>query len=137
MESAFSHRFDTNYVPSDEEIEYIRKDLVSRAEELARIDERIRSHLPSPPFPSRYCARDIRCVPSDQPERRDECTGSAATFVPDLQRMEDDCALHAEIVGVPTRSFRFRHGQSIKDAGCPPVAAALSGLSYFTLLQLC
>ncbi|KAJ7791667.1 hypothetical protein B0H14DRAFT_2470800 [Mycena olivaceomarginata] len=42
MESRFSHQFNTNYIPSDEEIECIRKDLVSRAEELARIDERIR-----------------------------------------------------------------------------------------------
>ncbi|KAJ7359294.1 hypothetical protein DFH08DRAFT_769191 [Mycena albidolilacea] len=42
MESRFSHRFNTNYVPSDEEIECIRTDLVSHTQELARIDERIR-----------------------------------------------------------------------------------------------
>ncbi|KAJ7359300.1 hypothetical protein DFH08DRAFT_931866 [Mycena albidolilacea] len=42
MESRFSHRFNTNYVPSDEEIECIQTDLVSHTQELARIDERIR-----------------------------------------------------------------------------------------------
>ncbi|KAJ6594632.1 hypothetical protein B0H19DRAFT_1096286 [Mycena capillaripes] len=42
MESAFKHRFSTNYVPSDEEIEDIQMDLVLGAQELARLDERIR-----------------------------------------------------------------------------------------------
>ncbi|KAJ7353570.1 hypothetical protein DFH08DRAFT_1077681 [Mycena albidolilacea] len=42
MESPFSHRFNTNYIPSDEEIQFIKGDLVSHAQELARIDERIR-----------------------------------------------------------------------------------------------
>ncbi|KAJ7359281.1 hypothetical protein DFH08DRAFT_845605 [Mycena albidolilacea] len=42
MESRFSHHFNTNYVPSDEEIECIRTDLVSHTQELVRIDERIR-----------------------------------------------------------------------------------------------
>ncbi|KAJ7353566.1 hypothetical protein DFH08DRAFT_857106 [Mycena albidolilacea] len=42
MESPFSHRFNTNYIPSDEEIEFIRRELVSHAHELARIDEHIR-----------------------------------------------------------------------------------------------
>ncbi|KAJ7830516.1 hypothetical protein B0H14DRAFT_2201338, partial [Mycena olivaceomarginata] len=45
MESPFSHRFNTNYIPSDDEeerIQFIRGDLVSHAQELARIDERIR-----------------------------------------------------------------------------------------------
>ncbi|KAF8138060.1 hypothetical protein K438DRAFT_1553620, partial [Mycena galopus ATCC 62051] len=42
MASPFSHRFNTNYVPSHEEIHFIRMDLVSHAQEVARIDERIR-----------------------------------------------------------------------------------------------
>ncbi|KAJ7823990.1 hypothetical protein B0H14DRAFT_1307061 [Mycena olivaceomarginata] len=42
MKSRFFHHFNTNYVPSDEEIECIRADLVSHTQELARIDERIR-----------------------------------------------------------------------------------------------
>ncbi|KAJ7892817.1 hypothetical protein B0H14DRAFT_2177112, partial [Mycena olivaceomarginata] len=42
MESRFSHRFNTNYVPSDEEIKIIRMNLVSHTQELARIDGRIR-----------------------------------------------------------------------------------------------
>ncbi|KAJ7353564.1 hypothetical protein DFH08DRAFT_1077676 [Mycena albidolilacea] len=42
MESPFSHRFNTNYVPSDEEIQFIQGDLVSHAQELTRIDEHIR-----------------------------------------------------------------------------------------------
>ncbi|KAK6996967.1 hypothetical protein R3P38DRAFT_3068936 [Favolaschia claudopus] len=42
MESRFTHRFGTNYVPTDEEIEEIRADLLCRTEELTRIDERIR-----------------------------------------------------------------------------------------------
>jgi hypothetical protein len=41
MGSLFTPRFNTNYVPSDEEIERIRADLVSHSQELARIDERI------------------------------------------------------------------------------------------------
>ncbi|KAJ6539640.1 hypothetical protein B0H19DRAFT_887800, partial [Mycena capillaripes] len=41
-ESLFTNRLDTNYVPSDEEIDCIRTDLVSHVQELARIDERIR-----------------------------------------------------------------------------------------------
>ncbi len=41
MESRFTALFNTNYVPSDEEIQHIRMDLVSRAQDLARIDERI------------------------------------------------------------------------------------------------
>ncbi|KAF8171988.1 hypothetical protein K438DRAFT_1981801 [Mycena galopus ATCC 62051] len=35
-------RINTNYVPSDKEVEYIRMDLVSLNQELARIDARIR-----------------------------------------------------------------------------------------------
>ncbi|KAF7352520.1 hypothetical protein MVEN_01217000 [Mycena venus] len=46
MESPFSHRFNTNYVPSDEEIACIRNDLVLHTRELERIDERIHE-LPS------------------------------------------------------------------------------------------
>ena len=42
MESLFSHRLNTNYVPSDEEIECVQVDFVLRSEELARIDGRIR-----------------------------------------------------------------------------------------------
>ncbi|KAJ6539670.1 hypothetical protein B0H19DRAFT_1180071 [Mycena capillaripes] len=42
MESAFAGRLDTNYVPSDEEVDRIRMDLVSHVQELARMDERIR-----------------------------------------------------------------------------------------------
>ncbi|KAF8187088.1 hypothetical protein K438DRAFT_1595847, partial [Mycena galopus ATCC 62051] len=42
MESSFSHRFNTNYVPSDEEIECIQTDLVSHTLEVARLNERIR-----------------------------------------------------------------------------------------------
>jgi hypothetical protein len=42
MKSSFTPRFNTNYVPSDDEIESIQKDLVSRSEELARLNERIR-----------------------------------------------------------------------------------------------
>ncbi|KAJ7823981.1 hypothetical protein B0H14DRAFT_2369873 [Mycena olivaceomarginata] len=42
MESRFSHRFNTNYVPSGEEIKIIQMNLVSHTQELARIDERIR-----------------------------------------------------------------------------------------------
>ncbi|KAJ6539650.1 hypothetical protein B0H19DRAFT_885110, partial [Mycena capillaripes] len=42
MESPFTDRLDTNYIPSDEEIDCIQMDLVSHAQELARIDERIR-----------------------------------------------------------------------------------------------
>ncbi|KAJ7359322.1 hypothetical protein DFH08DRAFT_408395 [Mycena albidolilacea] len=38
----FSHRFNTNYIPSDAEIDFIRVELVSHTQELARIDERIR-----------------------------------------------------------------------------------------------
>ncbi|KAF7360255.1 hypothetical protein MVEN_00754500 [Mycena venus] len=41
MESPFIHLFNTNYVPSDKEIEFIQADLVSRSEELTRIEERI------------------------------------------------------------------------------------------------
>ncbi|KAJ6485527.1 hypothetical protein C8R45DRAFT_996909 [Mycena sanguinolenta] len=37
-----SARLDTNYIPSDEEIEEIQLDIVSRLEELARLDARIR-----------------------------------------------------------------------------------------------
>ncbi|KAJ7633424.1 hypothetical protein DFH06DRAFT_1222790 [Mycena polygramma] len=42
MESRFTDRFGTNYVPSDEEIESIKWDLVPRTKELARLDEHIR-----------------------------------------------------------------------------------------------
>ncbi|KAK7001365.1 hypothetical protein R3P38DRAFT_3284217 [Favolaschia claudopus] len=42
MESPFAHRFGTNYVPTDEEIDQIKLDLLLLSEELARIDERIR-----------------------------------------------------------------------------------------------
>ncbi|KAF7355614.1 hypothetical protein MSAN_01478700 [Mycena sanguinolenta] len=42
MESPFSHLFSTNYVPTDEEIHHIQIDLISRTEELARINERLR-----------------------------------------------------------------------------------------------
>ncbi|KAJ7359325.1 hypothetical protein DFH08DRAFT_408404 [Mycena albidolilacea] len=42
MESRFSRRLSTNYIPSDEEIDFIRIELVSHIQELARIDERIR-----------------------------------------------------------------------------------------------
>jgi hypothetical protein len=42
MESRFSCRLSTNYIPSDEEIDFIRIELVSHTQELARIDERIR-----------------------------------------------------------------------------------------------
>ncbi|KAJ7682366.1 hypothetical protein DFH06DRAFT_972553 [Mycena polygramma] len=42
MESPFLNRLNTNYVPSDEEIESIRTDLALRGQELARINERIR-----------------------------------------------------------------------------------------------
>ncbi|KAJ7353565.1 hypothetical protein DFH08DRAFT_988085 [Mycena albidolilacea] len=41
MESPFSNRFNTNYIPSDEEIQFIRRDLVLHAQELARTDEHI------------------------------------------------------------------------------------------------
>jgi hypothetical protein len=41
MESRFSRRLSTNYIPSDEEIDLIRMELVSNTQELARIDERI------------------------------------------------------------------------------------------------
>ncbi|KAJ6508517.1 hypothetical protein C8R45DRAFT_445765 [Mycena sanguinolenta] len=41
MESPFSSHFNTNYVPSSEEMETIEADLVSRAQELAQIDARI------------------------------------------------------------------------------------------------
>ncbi|KAF7357960.1 hypothetical protein MVEN_00842700 [Mycena venus] len=41
-ESLYTHLFNTNCVPSHEEIEDIRVDLLSRSQELARIDERIR-----------------------------------------------------------------------------------------------
>ncbi|KAJ7131624.1 hypothetical protein C8R46DRAFT_658506 [Mycena filopes] len=41
MKSRFAHRFSTNYIPSDEEIEYIRQDLLLHGEELARLDELI------------------------------------------------------------------------------------------------
>ncbi|KAJ6456492.1 hypothetical protein C8R45DRAFT_880825 [Mycena sanguinolenta] len=37
-----SLRLHTNYIPSDNEIKYIRMDILSRSEELARLDERIR-----------------------------------------------------------------------------------------------
>ncbi|KAF7346554.1 hypothetical protein MSAN_01883500 [Mycena sanguinolenta] len=40
-DSPFSHHFNTNYAPSNEEIQIIQKDLVSRAQELAQIDARI------------------------------------------------------------------------------------------------
>ncbi|KAJ6515541.1 hypothetical protein C8R45DRAFT_1140019 [Mycena sanguinolenta] len=42
MESPFSHLFSINYTPTDEEVRHIRIDLISRAEELARIEERLR-----------------------------------------------------------------------------------------------
>ncbi|KAJ6594653.1 hypothetical protein B0H19DRAFT_916822, partial [Mycena capillaripes] len=42
MESPFTLRLNTNYVPSDEEITLIRANLVSHSQELARIDEFIR-----------------------------------------------------------------------------------------------
>ncbi|KAJ7892820.1 hypothetical protein B0H14DRAFT_2560066 [Mycena olivaceomarginata] len=42
MESRFAHHFNTNYIPSDEEIECIRMELVAHTQELARIDENIR-----------------------------------------------------------------------------------------------
>ncbi|KAJ7892837.1 hypothetical protein B0H14DRAFT_2335175, partial [Mycena olivaceomarginata] len=42
MESRFSRRLNTNYIPSDEEVDFIRIELVSHTQELARIDERIR-----------------------------------------------------------------------------------------------
>ncbi|KAK7001350.1 hypothetical protein R3P38DRAFT_2649411 [Favolaschia claudopus] len=42
MEPPFSHRLGTNYVPTDEEIDQIKFDLLSRTAELAQIDERIR-----------------------------------------------------------------------------------------------
>ncbi|KAJ7823957.1 hypothetical protein B0H14DRAFT_3729492 [Mycena olivaceomarginata] len=42
MESRFSRRLSTNYIPSDEEIDFIRIELVSHTQELVRIDERIR-----------------------------------------------------------------------------------------------
>ncbi|KAJ7502561.1 hypothetical protein B0H11DRAFT_1989128 [Mycena galericulata] len=42
MESPFTARLHTNFVPSDEEAEGIRIDLAFRLEELERIDERIR-----------------------------------------------------------------------------------------------
>ncbi|KAJ6508525.1 hypothetical protein C8R45DRAFT_967719 [Mycena sanguinolenta] len=42
MESPFSSHFNTNYVPSSEEIEAIGADLLSRAKELAQIDARLR-----------------------------------------------------------------------------------------------
>ncbi|KAJ7622696.1 hypothetical protein B0H17DRAFT_1112416 [Mycena rosella] len=42
MESPFTHRLHTNYVPSDEETAQIQSDLASHSQELARIDERIR-----------------------------------------------------------------------------------------------
>ncbi|KAJ7892824.1 hypothetical protein B0H14DRAFT_958778 [Mycena olivaceomarginata] len=42
MESRFSRHLSTNYIPSDEEIDFIRIELVSHTQELARIDERIR-----------------------------------------------------------------------------------------------
>ncbi|KAK7001345.1 hypothetical protein R3P38DRAFT_2649398 [Favolaschia claudopus] len=41
-ESPFADRFGTNYVPTDDEIDQIKSDLLSRTAELARIDERIR-----------------------------------------------------------------------------------------------
>ncbi|KAJ7823972.1 hypothetical protein B0H14DRAFT_3145870 [Mycena olivaceomarginata] len=41
MESRFSRHLSTNYIPSDEEIDFIRIELVSHTQELARIDERI------------------------------------------------------------------------------------------------
>ncbi|KAJ6508526.1 hypothetical protein C8R45DRAFT_1208185 [Mycena sanguinolenta] len=41
MDSPFSSHFNTNYVPSSEEIEIIQKYLVSHAKELARIEARI------------------------------------------------------------------------------------------------
>ncbi|KAJ7359307.1 hypothetical protein DFH08DRAFT_845720, partial [Mycena albidolilacea] len=42
MESRFAHHFNTNYIPSDEEIECIRMELVAHTQDLARIDENIR-----------------------------------------------------------------------------------------------
>jgi hypothetical protein len=53
MELRFSHRFNTNYVPSNEETD--RMDLVSRTQELARIDElRSRTLRPTTPNPGLY-----------------------------------------------------------------------------------
>ncbi|KAJ7359312.1 hypothetical protein DFH08DRAFT_408257 [Mycena albidolilacea] len=42
MESRFSRRLNTSYIPSGEEVDFIRMELVSHTQELARIDERIR-----------------------------------------------------------------------------------------------
>ncbi|KAF7376676.1 hypothetical protein MSAN_00084600 [Mycena sanguinolenta] len=42
MDSPFAPRFNTNYIPTDEEIGRIRADLVSHTQELTRIDERMR-----------------------------------------------------------------------------------------------
>ncbi|KAF7376695.1 hypothetical protein MSAN_00086500 [Mycena sanguinolenta] len=42
MDSPFAPRFNTNYIPTDDEIGRIRADLVSHTQELTRIDERMR-----------------------------------------------------------------------------------------------
>ncbi|KAK7001324.1 hypothetical protein R3P38DRAFT_1791476 [Favolaschia claudopus] len=42
MHSPFADRFDTNYVPTDEEISQIQVDLVSHRDQLAKLDARIR-----------------------------------------------------------------------------------------------
>jgi len=42
MESPFTHRLNSNYIPSDEEIERIEMDLLLHTDELARLDECIR-----------------------------------------------------------------------------------------------
>ncbi|KAJ7121956.1 hypothetical protein C8R43DRAFT_1241294 [Mycena crocata] len=41
MESPFTPHFDTNYVPSDEEVKYIQTDLLFHSTELARLDDLI------------------------------------------------------------------------------------------------
>ncbi|KAJ7823974.1 hypothetical protein B0H14DRAFT_1306829 [Mycena olivaceomarginata] len=43
MESRFSRHLNTNYIPSDAEIDFIRVELVSHTQELARINEHIRA----------------------------------------------------------------------------------------------
>ncbi|KAJ7773664.1 hypothetical protein DFH07DRAFT_801428 [Mycena maculata] len=120
-------------------------------EELERIDDRIRQlsaqrnrlqgYVDSPkaiishprPLPPDL-VRDFRCLPSYGPKCSHERTGSAIDIGPDLQLMEEHCALHPETVVNLARPRWFRIGKDASEVGCHrPMASALWVMSTFPL----
>ncbi|KAF7355610.1 F-box domain-containing protein [Mycena sanguinolenta] len=149
MNSPFSHLFSTNYVPTDEEVHHIRIDLISRTEELARLNERLRelsaqreqlqsyvdSHRALISSPRRLPPEIVReifiaCLPT---RRNPAMSPQEVPLLLCRQRMEVHCTFYAETVVLAPHLLRFHPAQHIPDTRGDPMAAAFCSLSHFAV----